>query len=64
VSLLRFQIDAENRHWKSKLEAMPGASDILNRLRAIEEATNYIVRGLDWLMHINHRNFLKGCKIR
>jgi hypothetical protein len=38
VSLLRFQIDAENRHWKSKLEAMPGASDILNRLRAIEEA--------------------------
>lgn len=30
-------------NWKSKLEAMPGASDILNRLRAIEEATNYIV---------------------
>jgi hypothetical protein len=30
-------------NWKSKLEAMPGASDILDRLRAIEEATNYIV---------------------
>jgi hypothetical protein len=30
-------------NWKSKLEAMPGASDILDRLRAIEEATHYIV---------------------